>query len=240
MTMVFTSPLSHFLGQQRNTQAVNDKLKWLGLGLLLLLTLLMIDYSINQSDGQWVESTLLPELPSITYLTDPLNDATEVLALYHRFDQSEVAEVDEASLLTEDLVDSMPLAEQNKQSGLLSKLYIGNRIYRLSGIVRADNVQSGEYKAALSVSYSQALPQKEQTASEVEVAGVSLTNTGSSALSDNTYMSLIKGDELSPYQVELVDNRRLVLTDNHRRLWLELFVPTNYRLDDTPEHIESH
>jgi len=189
-----------------------EKLKWIVFSFVLLFSLLVIDYFANQSNVQFVESDLLPELPTYNQLEYQGSVDTQVIDLYDQFDQPKVVGQDEVDESTVEMVDSMPLAEQNRQSGLLSKLYIGDAIYRLSGIV-----VSGQYQAALSISHTQVV-----TESGLELAEV---NQDQLVQLRKTNISLLKGDNLGPYMVESVSGKRLTLVDKGRRLWLELFVP---------------
>lgn len=215
--MVTLSPsLKSLFGSKQANETINatlaEKLKWIVFSLVLLFSLLVIDYFANQSNVQFVESDLLPELPTYNQLEYQGSGDTQVIDLYDQFDQPKVVEQDEVDESTVEIVDSMSLAEQNRQSGLLSKLYIGDAIYRLSGIVT-----SGQYQAALSISYTQVV-----TESGPELAEV---NQDQLVQLRKTNISLLKGDNLGPYMVESVSGKRLTLVDKGRRLWLELFVP---------------
>lgn len=251
MSVTLSQSLKKLFGSNSNsnesTETVSgthtEKLKWFGFGVALLFVLLIIDYVINQSGGQQGDSDLLPELPIETQMKQSNGGEEVVLDLYSQFDlpkAADVAGVDKEDESTAEVIDSMSLAEQNQQSGLLSKLYIGDAIYRLSGIVRSGNYKSGESRAALSVSYTQVPADSEESASESTDATQGRLSEGSSTQSPQTgktNMSLFKGDNLGPYLVESVDSRRLVLVDNGRRLWLELFVPLHIKRQDGEELI---
>lgn len=215
--MVTLSPsLKSLFGSKQAKEPIKgslaEKLKWIVFSFVLLFSLLVIDYFANQSNVQFVESDLLPELPTYNQLEYQGSVDTQVIDLYDQFDQPKVVGQDEVDESTVEMVDSMPLAEQNRQSGLLSKLYIGDAIYRLSGIV-----VSGQYQAALSISHTQVV-----TESGLELAEV---NQDQLVQLRKTNISLLKGDNLGPYMVESVSGKRLTLVDKGRRLWLELFVP---------------
>lgn len=253
MAMALPQSLKQRFGSNANsnesTDTVNgtiaEKLKWCGLGLVLLFALLVIDYLVNQSDEQFGESELLPELPAETQITHRSDGETEVINLYSHFDLPSVVEIDKEDKSTAEVIDSMSLAEQNQQSGLLDKLYIGDAIYRLSGIVsageyRSGNDKSGESKAALSVSYTQLPVDSVSTAKEIDTEASAQGSENVSPLIRKTNISLFKGDNLGPYRVESVDSRRLVLVDNGRRLWLELFVPQIINHQDDEELIDEN
>ncbi|GIU46050.1 hypothetical protein [Shewanella algidipiscicola] len=217
MTISLTRVFGSISQQGRDNATFAEKLTWVAISLVLLFALLVIDYFINQSDEQFRESDLLPELPVEIQMKQSSGDEIEVIGLYSQFDQPKVVEVKKEVKLTTNIIDSMSLVEQNKQSGLLSKLYIGNAIYRLSGVV-----QAGEYKAAFSVSYTQAPESRvvsESDANEDRLREKVQQKVG------KTNISVFKGDLLGPYTVESIDSRRVVLVDNGRRLWLELFAP---------------
>lgn len=243
MTISLNSLFSSMSGKGNVTATFAEKLKWLGLGLVLLFALLVIDYFVNQSDEQFGESDLLPELPIETQMKQSSAGEAEVLDLYSQFDRPEVVETGKEDESTVAVVDSMSLAEQNQQSGLLSKLYIGDAIYRLSGIVRSGNDRSGESRAALSVSYTQQ-PAGSVTeigeVDEIDAAASTEIVDSSTPATRKTNISLFKGDNLGPYRVESIDSRRMVLVDNGRRLWLELFVPKRVKQDAGTESITSN
>lgn len=189
---------------------------------VLLTLLLATDYLVNKSSGQLKQSSLIPELPKLTQTSVDLIAGSDVLTLYSQFDQPKVEEVataDEANAANQE--QAMSLAEQNQQSGLLDKLYIGDAIYRLSGIVK-----SGDYKAALSIRYVAAVEQLEDNSTE---------NSSVASERRSRHVSLFVGEKLAQYQVESISNKRLVLNDNGRRLWLELFVPTSVN-KELPAH----
>ncbi|QYK00280.1 hypothetical protein [Shewanella psychrotolerans] len=222
-----------------------EKLKWVGVSLILLFALLVIDYFFNQSDEQFAESDLLPELPVEIQLKQSSESESEIIALYNQFDLPEVVEADKEDESTEEVIDSMSLAEQNQQSGLLSKLYIDDAIYRLSGIVsageyRTENDKPGESRAALSVSYTQQPVDSISTVKENDSEVSAQDGENVSPLIRKTNISLSKGDNLGPYRVESIDSRRLVLVDNGRRLWLELFVPQMINNQDDQQLIDEN
>ncbi|WP_394146922.1 hypothetical protein [Shewanella atlantica] len=225
MTISINSLIGTTPGGENGNVTLEEKLKWLGLALILLLILLVIDFFVNQSAKQFAESDLLPELPIETQMKQDQGSETKVLDLYSQYDLPKADEVEKEDESTTDVVDTMSLAEQNRQSGLLSKLYISDAIYRLSGIVRSGRVKSGDFKAALSVSYTQLRTDSEKEVEQLGAGTHLQSDANLTTRARKTNISLSKGDKLGPYRVESVDSRRLVLADNGRRLWLELFVP---------------
>ncbi|GIU49865.1 hypothetical protein TUM4438_34390 [Shewanella sairae] len=198
--------------------------------LIFLLLMVISDYLFYKSSGQLKESNLLPQLPQVNQSVSTAHSGLDVLSLYSQFDQpkAEVVEVvDDKSNQIEE--QSMSLELQNQQSGLLDKLYIGDAIYRLSGIVQTD-----KYKAALSVRYlQQAGEASANPIGKLDVA--ELDSTGANVAKGSQHMSLYVGGKLAHYQVESIDSKRLVLNDNGRRLWLQLFVPTRINKEAEPK-----
>ena len=242
MTISLTRVFGSISQQGRDNATFAEKLTWVAISLILLLALLVIDYFINQSDEQFRESDLLPELPVEIQMKQSSGDEIEVIGLYSQFDQPKVDEADKEDESATAVIDSMSLAEQNKQSGLLSKLYIGDAIYRLSGVVRSgeyrsEHVNSGEYRAVLSISYTQQPIDSDMGADKIDVSVRKESGEDFSTRMRKTNISLFKGDNLGPYSVESVERHRLVLVDNGRRLWLELFVPAQRQHKAATENI---
>lgn len=185
----------------------------------------MIDYMLAPSAEQFGESDLLPELPQSFKLMPSSTLGGEVIAQYNQFVKPEVPDV----VVDENEPDStieehLSIEQQKNQSGLLHQLYIGNVVYRLSGIVKSTNSHN-QYKAALSLTYVDTATNQVNLAiestEENDVVETSLKND-----QQKTYVTLAQGERLNFYVVESISNRRLVLNDDGRKLWLELFIPT--------------
>ena len=193
------------------------KLKTVLMALACVITLLLVDYMLSPSAEQFGESDLLPELPQSFKAKASATLGEQVIAQYNQFEKTEVAEVveDKQNSTTE---QHLSIEQQNKQSGLLRQLYMGNVIYRLSGIVKSTNANN-QYKAALSLTYLDTAP--ERLAIEVNDSNESEQKVDKK---DKPYVTLVQGERLNKYVVESVSHKRIVLNDNGRRLWLELFL----------------
>ena len=221
MSVAIFSKITHMFSANNGSttpySAFKEKAKWVVVAVVVLLVMLTMDYVTNKPNAQFTESDLLPELPIESQLdhSDKLNNV--VTALYSQFDQPEEKGLTDAELdAAKNAEDSMSLTEQKQQSGLLKKLYIGDAIYRLSGIVK-----STKFKAVLSVTYNN---------SKLTSADSASNETSDSA--EKPYVTLYQGDNLSPYYVATITEKSIVLTDGSRTLWLALFTPQNNDADE--------
>lgn len=210
-----TNRLSFLFGQN---DAVNGakKLVWLLAALISVTLIIMFDYFIYYSNGTQERSGLLPKLPAFESHKQMDGDKkSSLMDLYANYDNEKVMLPEQAPESTSN-IEHMPLEEQLLQTGLLSRLYIDDGIYRLSGIVKSGiygerESQKSKYKAILSVVYADAIK-----GGGKQVEGAEFTR--------DTRVAIRSGDTLGAYIVESVDSKRLVLAQGERRLWLELFV----------------
>lgn len=158
-----------------------------------------LDTVFNSSGAPLVESDLLPTLPISTKRTVTPHSAHS-LDDYATFDVTKVAtaEVNDNVSHTE---IGMNETEQAQQQGLIPKLYIGDRIYRLDALVK-----------------------RLQTSALLKV-----TSTDGTEIKDGI-VALQLGDILGPYTVTGIDSRRLELSAGERKIWLALFTPNSGKL----------
>ncbi|MGI2113423.1 hypothetical protein ACRN9G_07455 [Shewanella frigidimarina] len=193
-------------------------LKILLIAFICLIILLVVDYMLAPSAEQFGESDLLPTLPLSSNTSPSAKLGVGVITEYSQFEKPEAADVvTDESELDDNTSTHLSLEEQKTQSGLLRQLYIGNLVYRLSGIVKSTN-STDQYKAALSLTYLET-PIK-------DIVKVTDNNDSEDTRQkqQKTYVTLAKGEQLSIYTVESVSHKRIVLNDNGRKLWLELFM----------------
>jgi len=197
------------------------KFKTLLIAFASVVIFLVIDYMLSPSAEQFGESDLLPELPLSFKTKSPAMQGSSVIAEYKQFVKPEVAEVIVAeNELENNLAQHPSIEQQQKQSGLLRQLYIGNVVYRLSGIVKSTNSQN-QYKAALSLTYVDIVTNQVN----LPIGSADINETVEKD-QQKPYVTLVQGERLNSYVVESISNRRIVFNDNGRKLWLELFIPT--------------
>jgi hypothetical protein len=166
-------------------------------GLIILgssLVLTGLDTAVNSSGAPLVESDLLPTLPISTKRTATSN-SNRSLDDYATFDVAKVvtADVNDDVLQTE---IGMNETEQAQQQGLIPKLYIGDKMYRLDALVK--RLQAS--------------------------ALLKVTSTAGTEVKDDI-VALQLGDILGPYTVTDINSRRLELSAGERKIWLALFTP---------------
>ncbi|WP_337841047.1 hypothetical protein [Rheinheimera sp.] len=157
------------------------------------LALVLMDLWLSRPELRDPRSDLLPVLP-INKVAPVPGSHDVVQQLISQLEQSDITEVE-----AEDNKDKgMSLEQQQQQQGLLKELYIGDKVYRLTAIVR----QAGRYKAVLSVGDNKA-----------------------ATAARPSRLTLQQGDMLDGYQVIELGGKRLTLALQQRTLWLELFAP---------------
>lgn len=163
------------------------------LGASLLFT--GLDVMINRSHGSLVESDLLPTLPVSTKRLHKESSRASLPTDYASFDEEKAVEVavDNSALPSE---IGMSDAEQSLQQGLVPKLYIGDKMYRLDALVK--RLQAS--------------------------ALLKVTSTAGTEVKDDI-VALQLGDILGPYTVTDINSRRLELSAGERKIWLALFTP---------------
>jgi len=97
---------------------------------------------------------------------------------------------------TEEL--GMNAEEQLNQRGFLKELYVGDKVYRLVAIIKS----KGRYQAVLSVRLVS------------ETSGTS-----------HDRISVEVSDEIDDYQVVELEAKKIMLIQQDRKVWLELFAP---------------
>ncbi|WP_306520517.1 hypothetical protein [Rheinheimera sp.] len=153
--------------------------------LFLLPVLVALDWRLHHNNRPLTQGDLIPDLPAA--ITTQNQTTSQLPAAYASKAAPEAAASAKTQLgLTADA--------QAKQQGLLSRLYIGEQIYRLRGII-----------------------QRNKTTALLQVENLQGGN--------KSRLELTAGDELPPYQVLEVSNKRIVLQQGERQLWLQLFVP---------------
>lgn len=200
------------------------KLKMTLIACMCVITLLLSDYVLMPSAEKFGESDLLPELPQLFKRKPSSVFGSNVIAQYKQFVKPEKADVvvDE-SKLDNTLAQHLSIEQQKQQTGLLRQLYIGNVVYRLSGIVKSTNSHN-QYKAALSLTYvGKATDQTNLVTGTTD--GNNTVEKDQQNNQQKPYVTLTQGDRLNIYMVESITNTRIVLNDNGRRLWLALFTP---------------
>lgn len=168
------------------------------------LLLAGLDVLINRSHGVLVESDLLPTLPVSTKRLHTESSRASLPTDYASFDEEKVIEVavDNNALPSE---IGMSDAEQAQQQGLVPKLYIGDKVYRLDALVK-----------------------RQQASAVLNVTQVGITDT------QREIVTLQLGDNLGPYTVIALDHKRLELSAGERRLWLALFTPQSVNTEAIP------
>lgn len=171
-------------------------------GLIILgssLVLTGLDIAVNSSGAPLVESDLLPTLPISTKRAATPN-GNRSLDDYVTFDVAKVvtADVNDDVLQTE---IGMNETEQALQQGLIPKLYIGDKMYRLDALVK--RLQAS--------------------------ALLKVTSTDGTEVKDDI-VALQLGDILGPYTVTDINSRRLELSAGERKIWLALFIPNSGKL----------
>lgn len=159
------------------------------------LLLAGLDVLINRSHGVLVESDLLPTLPISTKRLHTESSLASLPTDYASFDEEKAVEVavDNSALPSE---IGMSDAEQSLQQGLVPKLYIGDKMYRLDALVK--RLQAS--------------------------ALLKVTSTAGTEVKDDI-VALQLGDILGPYTVTDINSRRLELSAGERKIWLALFTP---------------
>lgn len=162
--------------------------------LLLSAVLFIIDIALNKPLTETASSDMLPTLPVDTEVTSSDTEAADMLALYSHFN-SPVEAKNVAEQETVNKMSGLSLAEQDSQQGLLRSLYINDKVYRLSAVIKQQR-----YIANLTVTditNPDALPQR---------------------------LSLQAEDKLHHYEVLAVSATRITLRHQQRELWLQLFM----------------
>lgn len=103
---------------------------WWGSALVFVMLLLVAEYFWHQAETDTVSSDLLPALPQ-SLATDAVQTAASLQA-FTSYDQP--AEVITAAETVNR--DTMSAEQQAQQQGLLRKLYIDDKVYQLSAILR--------------------------------------------------------------------------------------------------------
>lgn len=157
--------------------------------LLLLLfavpVLVVLDWRLHSQTKPLSQGDLIPDLPA---------QLATVAATKIELPAAFASQLTEAAQEAPVAVVGLTADAQSKQQGLLNKLYIGEEVYRLRGII-----QRGTSTALLQVENLQGEHKRR--------------------------LELKAGDELAPYQVLEVSNKRILLQQGERQLWLQLFVP---------------
>ncbi|MCU8011280.1 hypothetical protein [Shewanella sp. SM74] len=172
------------------------------MGVSLLLA--GLDVVINRSNGTLVESDLLPTLPASTMRANTDPSHSSLLTDYASYDKEKAAEVEVTDSITPTEI-GMSDSDQALQQGLISKLYIGDKIYRLDALVK-----------------------RQQVSAVLKVTQVSATDA------NGEIVTLQLGDNLGPYSVVALNHKRLELSVGERRLWLALFTPQKINTEATP------
>lgn len=168
-----------------NYQPYLPKPQTLLLLLFLVPVLVALDWRLHHNNRPLSQGDLIPELPQVVALRQQQQAALP--QAYAKKAQAPVAAKPQVQ-------QGLTADAQAAQQGLLPKLYIGEQIYRLRGII-----QRNKNTALLQVENLQG--------------------------GNKSRLELTAGDELPPYQVLEVSNKRIVLQQGERQLWLQLFVP---------------
>lgn len=160
--------------------------------MLLASALCFIDVIANRTNLSASVSDVLPVIPKSHNSHINLSRSMSTLELFSGFDKLELENI--VTSEPERNKEGLTEEEQLAQEGLLRILYIGNKAYRLSAIIK-----HGDYIANLSVT------------------------DNSTPDSPPRGLLLKRGDRLHEYQVVSLTERRITLRHQKRELWLQLF-----------------